>query len=111
MASWDDFREAVSTRGSAGRPATEADLDAYEAQHGFRLPLRYREFASTYGAGRLIYRTNGKERTFDFSIPGRPTVGSGRSYNIDILNSDLRKAEKATETRPGGRMVVFGRID
>jgi cell wall assembly regulator SMI1 len=107
MATWDQFREAVSTRGLKGRPATARDLDAFEAEHGFRLPSRFREFASAFGAGRLIYKAGGKEKILDFSVPGGPTVGGGRFYNIEIFNNDLRKAGKPT----AGRMVHFAQIE
>jgi cell wall assembly regulator SMI1 len=111
MASWRGFREAVRTQGPKGRPATAAELDAYEAERGFLLPSLYREFASTFGAGRLAYRVGGRDRYIDFTVPGRPTVGTGRIYNIDVLNSELREVEQPAKTGPGGRFVGFAWLE
>ncbi len=53
MVSWDEVAARVElclVIGDDGRP-TEADLDAYEAAAGFKLPLDYRRFALAYGRG------------------------------------------------------------
>ncbi len=54
MGVWDDLKERIEVQfASEGvvRTPSPQDLDRFEQESGFRLPLDYREFAATFGPG------------------------------------------------------------
>jgi len=110
MATWEDFCEAVLTTGVQARTASDQVLDAYEARVGFPLPARYREFASTFGAGQLTYRKGRRKPSFLISVPGRFSRPRSYHYDIDAWNQEMREAQKPG-ARPGRarRLVVFAK--
>jgi SMI1 / KNR4 family (SUKH-1) len=51
MTNWKDFRNSVAVSGQCRfRPATDAELDAFEGHAGLPLPRSYREFSKVFGA-------------------------------------------------------------
>jgi SMI1 / KNR4 family (SUKH-1) len=51
MTDWKEFRRSVTVSGQRRfRPATDAELDAFEGHAGIPLPRSYREFSKVFGA-------------------------------------------------------------
>jgi hypothetical protein len=116
MARWDELRQAIRTSdGVTWKTSTDADLDAFEAARGFRLPDSYREFAKTFGPCEI-----GNTGLFFFAAP----VYGDRSgmFNLDTHNAEwheiaLENAEDAlredvfydyANTDIAVRLVFFG---
>lgn len=80
MGVWDDLERRLEVHYTSGdevgKPKPE-DLDQFEQESGFRLPVEYREFALTFGPGTF-------GRGWQFSTPGFSDI---QSYeNISRLN-------------------------
>jgi hypothetical protein len=105
MENWDEIAARIElclVIGDDGRP-TEADLNAYEAAAGFRLPLDYRRFALAYGRGLM----GGWEYEFRFDTPRSTAEGRGKRW----IDSSLPEFEHvADDTGQRRRMVLFSNV-
>lgn len=106
---WRRLRDGLQVHPARwGLPAptpTEAEMDAFEDPHDFRLPPSYRAFLKVFGPGEF----NGM---FRVAVPGGP-----KHFNLEDLAEETRRrieveaidfaADEYVELEPVTRMVVF----
>ncbi len=101
MATWEEFRRAVKMWDDVElRTSSDADLDAYEAARGVKLPQSYREFANTFGRCEV-----GNTNRFQFAAPGHDD-GSGSFVDLASLDAEMGKNAKA-DRDPIRHSVLF----
>src|SRR4051794_3513275 len=112
MESWDEIAARIElclVVDQDWRP-NEADLDAYEAKAGFKLPLDYRRFALAYGRGLM-----GVDRfEFRFDTPYSKTERRSRAARKSTgrRGPDLGLNEFETHNPAGRRrrLVIFSSV-
>jgi uncharacterized protein (TIGR02996 family) len=106
---WQRVYEAIEVRPPRwGKPAprpTEAEMDAFEAAHGFPLPPSYRAFLRVFGPGDV-------NSMFKIAAPGGPDY-----YNLERMQEEAREGIEAAEydfvsdeyvgLEPITRMIIF----
>lgn len=92
MDTWDELERAVRMWPQrVRRTATDADLDAFEAARGVRLPESWREFARTFGRCQMF----GGTLTYMFAVPG---FDDGvEDSPLDLASFDAMMHEAARE--------------
>lgn len=86
---------------------TQGNLDAFETEHGFKLPKSYRDFILVFGPGELGER-------LQIAAPGYPDLGGVVPWDLDTrnksltLNSEERKLLEPELIQIFDRLYFFG---
>lgn len=103
---WEELQRAIRRREHDSlRTSTNADLDAFEADRGFKLPKSYREFAKTIGSCSF---TGDGLSGYSIAAPG---VGDYTWHDLDQFNI-IMKELLADDFEPedpeiGPRLIFF----